>query len=71
MKTFIIIFFAACLMSLSSCVATFDVQPGVTVIRTLPSHHYKIVRVHGKRYYHCNGHHYRKVRGGYVIVNIH
>jgi hypothetical protein len=69
MKNFIVLIFTACLISLSSCAARVEVQPAaqVTFVRTLPSN-YKIVRVHGKRYYYCNGHHYRKTSRGYVIV---
>ena len=68
MKTLVIVIFAAGLISLSSCAARVEIQPAsVTVIRTLPAS-YKIVRVKGKRYYHCNGHRYRKVRRGYVLV---
>lgn len=68
MKTLIIVIFAASLINLSSCATRVEIQPSsVTVIRTLPAS-YKVVRVKGKRYYHCNGNHYRKVRGGYVLV---
>jgi len=68
MKTLVIVIFATGLISLSSCAARVEIQPAsVTVIKTLPAS-YKIVRIQGKRYYHCNGRHYRKIREGYVLV---
>ncbi len=68
MRTFLILLSAICMMSVSSCVTRVVNRPEtVTVIKARPAN-YKIVRVHGKRYYFWNGNHYRKTRGGYVIV---
>ena len=68
MKTRLILLSAICMMTLSSC-ATRVVAPAhpVTVIKTRPVN-YKIVNVHGKRYYFWNGTHYKKTRRGYIIV---
>jgi hypothetical protein len=55
----------------SSCVATFGPRPtpGVIVIKSRPLQ-YKIVKVKGKKYYYWNENHYRRVRGGYVLIRI-
>lgn len=57
------------MLTTGSCVATFGPRPapGVVVVKHRPAH-YKMVRVKGKKYYHWNNNHYRKVRGGYVII---
>ena len=68
MKTFVILISTACLLSLTSCAPRARVQTASgTVVTTRPAN-YKIVRVHGKRYYFWNGNHYRKARRGYVLV---
>lgn len=58
-------------LSFSSCASRVVVkQPAtVTVVKKLPRQ-YKVVRVKGKRYYFFNGKHYRKTRGGYVVVRV-
>ncbi|TBM99341.1 hypothetical protein EYD45_15385 [Hyunsoonleella flava] len=70
MRTFVILFSAICMMSLSSCATRVVTRPAsVTVVKT-PPRHYKIVTVKGKRYYFWNGNHYRKTRRGYVITRV-
>ncbi|WP_298901054.1 DUF6515 family protein [uncultured Psychroserpens sp.] len=70
MRTLVLIFSVACLLSLSSCATRVVAKPAtVTVVKTPPKH-YKIVRVKGKRYYFWNGKHYKKTRRGYVIVRV-
>ncbi len=70
MRTFVILFSAICMMSLSSCATRVVTRPAsVTVVKT-PPRHYKIVKVKGKRYYFWNGNHYRKTRRGYVITRV-
>lgn len=70
MKTVVItLIFAFFLISTTSCVTTFSHRPApeVVVIKHKPMN-YKVVRVKGKKYYHWNNNHYRKVRGGYIQV---
>jgi YHS domain-containing protein len=68
MKTFAILISACCIISFSSCATRVVSQPNsVTIVKTRPAN-YKMVTVHGKRYYFWNGNHYRKTRRGYVIV---
>ncbi|MEH6536931.1 MAG: DUF6515 family protein [Psychroserpens sp.] len=70
MRTLILIFSTACLLSLNSCATRVVTRPAsVTVIKT-PPRHYKIVKVKGKRYYFWNGNHYKKTRKGYVVVGV-
>lgn len=70
MRPFVILFFALCMMSLSSCATRVVTKPvKVTVVQKTPRH-YKIVKIKGKRYYFWNGNHYRKTRKGYVVVRI-
>lgn len=66
MRTRLILLSAICVMGLSSC--AIRTQPNtLTIVKTRPAN-YKIVKVHGKRYYFWNGNHYRKTRRGYIIV---
>lgn len=70
MRTFVILFSAICMMSLSSCATRVVTRPAsVTVVKT-PPRHYKIVTVKGKRYYFWNGNHYRKTKRGYVVTRV-
>ncbi|MGC6430358.1 MAG: DUF6515 family protein [Jejuia sp.] len=70
MRTFVILFSAICMMSLSSCATRVVTRPAsVTVVKTAPKNH-KIVTIKGKRYYFWNGNHYRKTRKGFVIVRV-
>jgi len=66
----IILFFAFCMISLSSCATRVITKPNhVTVVKTTPRH-YKIVKAKGKHYYFWNGNHYKKTRNGYIIARI-
>ncbi|MBS3993472.1 MAG: hypothetical protein KGZ87_07130 [Bacteroidetes bacterium] len=70
MKTFITtIAFAFFLFTVSSCGIVHVHTPGtdVVVIKHRPAH-YKVVHIKGKKYYHWNNNHYRKVRRGYILV---
>ncbi len=70
MRTFVILFSAICMMSLSSCAARLVNSPSsVTIVKTAPKN-YKIVKVKGKRYYFWNGNHYRKTPKGFVVVRV-
>ncbi|GAA3631212.1 DUF6515 family protein [Flavivirga jejuensis] len=70
MRLLIILFFALCTMSFSSCATRVVTKPAkVTIVKTAPRH-YKIVKVRGKRYYFWNGNHYKKTRRGFVIVRV-
>ncbi|MFD2724823.1 DUF6515 family protein [Hyunsoonleella rubra] len=70
MRTFVILFSAICMMSVSSCATRVVTRPAsVTVVKT-PPRNYKVVTVKGKRYYFWNGKHYRKTRRGYVFVRV-
>lgn len=70
MRTLFILLTVVLLMfSTGSCIATFGPRPapGVLVVKHRPVH-YKIVKVKGKKYYHWDNNHYRRVRGGYILV---
>lgn len=70
MKTLLTAFiFTFLLISSTSCIATYrhGPAPEVVVIKHRPMN-YKIVHVKGKKYYHWDNRHYRKVRGGYIEV---
>lgn len=70
MKTFVFVLSLIFILSISSCATRVVTRSAsVTVIKTPPKH-YKIVRVKGQRYYFWNGKHYKKTRGGYVVVRI-
>lgn len=64
--TIVLAFF---MISATSCVATYRHKPApdVVVIKHRPAH-YKVVHIKGKKYYHWDNRHYRKVRGGYIYI---
>ena len=70
-KINILIIILSVFLGFSSCTTTVrpTARTKVVYIKKPPRNH-KVVFVNGHKYYVWNGHHHRKTRRGYVIVNI-
>ncbi|MDH3382049.1 MAG: hypothetical protein OEL54_05050 [Flavobacteriaceae bacterium] len=69
MKTIFFTLVMGVLLTTSSCVVTYRHMspPHVVMVKYRPTH-YKVVKIKGKKYYHWDNNHYRKVRGGYILI---
>jgi hypothetical protein len=70
MRTFVFILSLVFSLSLFSCATRVVSRPANVVVVKTPPKHYKIVKVHGQRYYFWNGRHYKKTRRGFVVVRV-